>query len=190
MSVIEDSGVQQEANEISSGQLIFTADQLRGAIAIEADRLRQVFADDWIADCMIRTKERGFGKDCQHEQAAALTPSLQTGQEAAAATFADVLRPELHARLTRSLEQQNRRLKPLANAGGVTGQLALERYRINFQQVLYLNGNPSPYGPANQFNCRRAPCVYKYTPFLVTRPEPARDPDAFVRRTTPFGAPR
>jgi hypothetical protein len=150
----------------------FTPQVLRSAVSSFLERQRGTFTADWIAECEIFRKEHGT-RDCEEIRKTPdhFSASARAGRTAGQASFAGVTRPVRHALLTEKFERDNVLMKELMKTPGVQGTLAKERHFLNREILGYLNGNPSPYGPAFQFNCKGGPCVYEFSETVFKKPD-------------------
>jgi hypothetical protein len=159
----------------------WTPATIRAAIQSNSGARRGTLTEAWVDGCILEQKARGT-RDCeeQQEELAHLSASTAVGHAAGAATFAGITRPQRHAVLSAALTKNALLMVDLMEVPGLVGQLATDRYILDGQYFNYLNGNPSPYGPENQFNCAGiGPCIYEYTGFVVERPEPEPEENAF-----------
>lgn len=194
-AVIPDSGFEESVTESGATVPVWTPASIRAAVGTHVSKQQGTLIETWVSDCILEQKQRGT-RDCERLQqaqdpsSASASASARAGRDAAGGTFAVVTRRHRHALLTEGFVKENSLIKDLMEVSGELGQLAAERYYLNREYILYLNGNPSPYGPANQFNCKGNPCVYEYTGFVVQRPESATEENAFRVVPTLFGSPR
>jgi hypothetical protein len=182
----------------------FTTSELQGAVtALVRDRRTQ-FTTAWMSDCLLHQKEHGT-KDCPAQTAPADYTGRAELNALAARAFAGITRPQQHARLRAELLASSAGLQPLMDAQGSFGELARQRYFLNREYLNYLSGNTDfnilgfvQASQGLQYDakflqslCSPQPCIYEYTGFQVTRPEPETSDDTpFVLRQTLFGSRR
>lgn len=151
------------------------------AIRANTSERRSLLTESWVDHCILEQKERGI-RNCerQREEQDYRSASGAAGYAAGGAAFAAVTRPQRHALLSEGFVKEQALMRELMAAAGPAGELAKARFFLSRGYFLYLNGNPSPYGPRNQFNCAGlGPCIYEYTGFVIERPQPQPEENAF-----------
>jgi hypothetical protein len=159
----------------------WTPERIRAAVETSVDALHSPLTAEWIATCILERKLRGT-RECEEQQReqSHLSPSMQAGYDAGMAAFAGITRPQRQRRLSEQFARERNVMMEFMDEPGVLGQIATDRYYVARQYLLYLNGNPSPYGPGNQVNCAGiGPCIYEFTGFLIEQAQSAPDENEF-----------
>jgi hypothetical protein len=191
-----DASASAADEEISDGDddsvRAWTPTAVRVAIGAYVSNQRNTQIETWVASCILEQKTE-HTRDCERQRQASdgTSASAQAGRIAGGAAFGGVTRPMRHALLTEGFTETKDAMKELMDVPGVLGQMATDRYYLSREYIYYLNGNPSPYGPRNQFNCAGiGPCIYEYTGFVIERPEREVDPNEFRVVPTLLGGSR
>jgi hypothetical protein len=168
------------SEETAASARAWTTTAVRAAIGTYVGGQRNAQIETWVAACILEQKLE-HTRDCEQQRGAGdgLGAGARAGRAMAESMSASIMGRWRVAELTQTLETRKVQMKNLMDSSGPVGQLATDRFYLDLEIVRYLNGNPSPYGPRNQFSCGFLPCVYKFTGFDIERPEQEIDPDTF-----------
>jgi hypothetical protein len=195
------SAAEVDAGENSGSTAAWTPSTVRAAVSGYIRSQRDAAIEAWVVACSIERKSE-HTRDCKAQRGGSegRSASSEAGRDVVAGTVAAMTRKWRDAQLTAELEVRKVSIDALMDEEGPVGQLAADRYYLDAEIVRYLNGNPSPYGPRNQFICgkriagtgvrRPVPCVYEYTGFVIVAPEQPVDPNAFRVAPTLLGTAR